>query len=107
MRLAAQMSGVREESAAGVSDRALLCDNVGGPAACPGDQRTKRIGAKSLLQSWRRLQLLLRQFDALQKERRREPRRRERLSFVPAMDDLALTFGVGRRVKSKNRQSRS
>ena len=100
MRPAAQMSGVRKESAAGVSDRALLCDNVGGAATRAGDQRAKRIGAKSLLQSRRRLQLLLRQFDALQKERQREPRWRERLSLAPAMDDLALTLEADGRITS-------
>jgi hypothetical protein len=90
------MSGVREEGAAGVFDCALFGDNVRRAAARAGDQREKRIGAKSVLQSWRRLQLLLRQFDALQKERWREPIRRERLSFAPAMDDLALKLAAAR-----------
>jgi hypothetical protein len=59
---------VREEGAAGVSDRALFRDDVRGTAAGAGDQRAKRIGAKSILQSRRWLQLLLRQIDALQQE---------------------------------------
>jgi hypothetical protein len=53
------MSGVPEEGAAGISDRALLRDNVRGAAARAGNQRAKRIGAKNAVRFGARQQLRL------------------------------------------------